>query len=122
MSAPGVVAGWGSTSSSSNTKPENLIYAHVNHVKRNACREKYAEFVKDIPGDVYITDNVICAGDREADACSGDSGSPLLWVDDQSRWSVAGIVSFGPSVCGQDVPGAYTRVESYLQWVKAVIK
>ena len=116
-----MVAGWGSTSSSSNTKPENLVYAHVNQVQRNACREKYAEFVKDVPGDVYITDNVICAGDREADACTGDSGSPLLWVDDQSRWSVAGIVSFGPSVCGQDVPGAYTRVESYLQWVKSVI-
>ena len=51
----------------------------------------------------------------------GDSGSPLLWVDDQARWSVAGIVSFGPSVCGQDVPGVYTRVEGYLGWIKTVI-
>ena len=52
---------------------------------------------------------------------SGDSGSPLLWVDDLARWSVAGIVSFGPSVCGQDVPGAYTKVESYLDWIENMI-
>merc|ERR1719186_153621 len=117
----GVVAGWGSTSSNAITKPEHLVYAHVNPVERNDCRKKYKEFVKTVQGDVYISNSVICAGDKNTDACSGDSGSPLLWVDDRKRWSVAGIVSFGPSVCGQDVPGAYTKVESYLDWIDSVI-
>ena len=53
--------------------------------------------------------------------CAGDSGSPLLWVDDLQRWSVVGVVSFGPSVCGQQVPGAYTKVESYMDFIKNII-
>lgn len=118
---PGVVAGWGSTSPTTVSKPDNLIYAQVNPVQIADCRKKYKEFVKTLPQDVYISNNVICAGDKDTDACSGDSGSPLLWVDDKNRWSVAGIVSFGPSVCGQKVPGAYTRVKSYLGWIQTVI-
>ena len=52
---------------------------------------------------------------------AGDSGSPLLWVDDKTRWTVVGVVSFGPSICGLDVPGAYTKVENYLGFIKSVI-
>jgi len=119
--ATGVVAGFGSTSATSNTKPEHLVYAHVNPVQYAKCKEQYADFVGNIPGDVYIGNNVLCAGDNVTDACSGDSGSPLLWVDDLQRWSVVGVVSFGPSVCGQQVPGAYTKVESYLDFIKNII-
>jgi len=117
----GVVAGYGSTSPSTSTRPEHLVYAHVAPVLYSQCREQYAEFVGRIPGDVYIGSNVLCAGDNTTDACSGDSGSPLLWVDDLSRWAVVGVVSFGPSVCGQDVPGAYTKVESYMDFIKNII-
>ena len=52
---------------------------------------------------------------------AGDSGSPLLWVDDKTRWTVVGVVSFGPSVCGQEVPGAYTKVENYMDFIKNII-
>jgi len=120
-SEPGIVAGWGSTSNESRVKPTTLVYAHINHVEKKCCQSKYKEFVQEVRGDIELFDSILCAGDKTADACSGDSGSPLLWVDDKFRWSVAGIVSFGPSVCGQDIPGAYTRVENYLEWIRRVI-
>ena len=31
---------------------------------------------------------------------------------------VAGIVSFGPSACGKAVPGVYTKVANYLDWIE----
>jgi len=117
----GVVAGYGATSVLSNTGPQHLVYAHVKTVQFSECKSQYADFVSAIPGDVYIGSNVLCAGDNTTDACSGDSGSPLLWVDDLSRWTVVGVVSFGPSVCGQDVPGAYTKVKNYLDFIENII-
>ena len=68
-----VVAGYGSTSATSNSKPEYLVYAHVNQVQLTECKKKYAEFVGTIPGDVYIGSNVLCAGDNQTDACSGEN-------------------------------------------------
>ena len=68
-----VVAGYGSTSATSNSKPEYLVYAHVNQVQLTQCKKQYAEFVGTIPGDVYIGNNVLCAGDNQTDACSGEN-------------------------------------------------
>ena len=54
----------------------------------------------------------------QADACGGDSGGPLLYLNSYYNWMVAGIVSFGPSACGKAVPGVYTKVANYLDWIE----
>jgi secreted trypsin-like serine protease len=64
---------------------------------------------------------MICAGNDEADACSGDSGSPLLWLNSDLRWMVGGVVSFGPSSCGNKAPGVYAKVETSLDWIRSHI-
>lgn len=39
------------------------------------------------------------------------------------KWYLIGIVSFGPSDCGQSKwPGIYTRVESFVEWINDNIK
>ena len=72
--------------------------------------------------DVYngITESImICAGTKEGgrDACQGDSGGPLL-----SNPNVqVGIVSFGDG-CGKPaIPGVYTRVSAFEDWIKRSI-
>jgi secreted trypsin-like serine protease len=37
-------------------------------------------------------------------------------------WYLAGVVSFGPRECGTEgMPGVYTRVASYLEWMNEEI-
>lgn len=62
-----------------------------------------------------------CAGGQRAggtDSCSGDSGGPLLAVRD-NVYVLAGIISFGDGCARPDVPGAYTRVATYTDWIIA---
>lgn len=34
-----------------------------------------------------------------------------------SAWIASGIVSFGTEKCGVGMPGVYTKVEHYLNWI-----
>jgi transmembrane serine protease 9 len=39
-------------------------------------------------------------------------------ADGSTFWKQIGIVSFGPRLCGTEgVPGVYTKVRSYLDWI-----
>jgi trypsin len=60
----------------------------------------------------------ICAGTRIGkDACQGDSGGPLFDKDNVQ----VGIVSFGTGCARGGIPGVYTRVSAYADWIEASI-
>ena len=57
------------------------------------------------------------------DSCGGDSGGPLVYraIADDPYYQV-GIVSYGTKICGQGVPGVYTRVTSFLDWIQSKLR
>jgi hypothetical protein len=68
-------------------------------------------------GPEKIHDKVICAADPGRSTCRGDSGGALTFTNGAPK--VVGIVSWGPRVCaGDGEPSVYTRVSSYLPWIK----
>ena len=58
----------------------------------------------------------ICAGNGNPNACSGDSGGPMS-CEYNGVWYVAGVTSWGSLMC-QGVPGVYTRLTYYDDWIK----
>lgn len=64
----------------------------------------------------------LCAYDPDAkhDACGGDSGGPLQTRDENGLSTVIGVTSFGIA-CGSSLPGVYTRVAYYLDWLEPIV-
>ncbi|XP_013147134.1 PREDICTED: trypsin delta/gamma-like [Papilio polytes] len=101
------VAGWGSNGTDRNTIKMEV---HIPFVSRENCSKVFSN----------ITDDVICAGGvRKKDSCGGDSGGPLMHEWDDLKFVVVGIVSYGIKGCGlEGIPGVYTNVFRYMDWIK----
>ena len=68
-------------------------------------------------GPQKIGGNVICAAYPGRSTCRGDSGGPIILTNGAP--TVVGIVSWGKKRCsGDGQPGVYTRVESFLPWIR----
>ena len=66
---------------------------------------------------------MVCAGDSNGgkDSCQGDSGGPLI-CSDNGLSVLTGLVSFGYQCGLAKFPGVYTRMTSYLEWVKGTME
>ncbi|XP_067414586.1 mast cell protease 1A-like [Emydura macquarii macquarii] len=105
---PGAVcstAGWGRIRSWLAWTPDTLREVDVEVLKNDACG-KYRH---------YNASTMLCAGDRRKgkDSAEGDSGGPLV-----CKGTVQGIVSWGPPT----PPGVYTRVSTFVPWIKKMMK
>lgn len=71
----------------------------------------------------YVTRTHVCALNPETgtDACSEDSGGPLMLYNERlARWYLAGIVSGSYDLCGKstDVLGLYTDATMFHDFLK----
>ena len=109
------VAGWGKTEngSSSNVKLKLALPLF----DKEQCQGTYGN------AGVMLGHGQICAGgQKDKDSCKGDSGGPLMTMErnrnGSGKWTVVGVVSFGPLPCGMlGVPGVYTKVIDFVPWI-----
>lgn len=60
----------------------------------------------------------LCAkGARKRDVCYGDSGGGLI-KREADRWLQVGIISFGSYYCNRSLPGVYTNIAHYTDWIQ----
>ncbi|KAG8198967.1 hypothetical protein JTE90_001767 [Oedothorax gibbosus] len=120
------IAGWGITDRAAGKTSQFLnelsgleVVSNSNCSRsyRNAFAENYK---RDFPNG--ITRGLLCAGILEEygkATCKGDSGGPLMF-EYSSQWYAIGIVSFDFRCGWPYLPGGFTRVSEYLDWIKKV--
>ncbi|XP_030380379.1 serine proteinase stubble [Scaptodrosophila lebanonensis] len=110
------VAGWGAVKHQGPTS-HVLRDVQVPIVSRQVCEQNYRSVFR----FVEFSDKLICAGNSIVDACQGDSGGPLMMPQLDGhiyRFYLLGIVSFGYECARTGFPGVYTRVASYVPWIR----
>ncbi len=118
-----VVLGWGRTGQGeeqASARTSRLQQATVPVSSDADCRAAYE-------GSLDLLAH-LCAGGQgtpeapAADACTGDSGGPLLVQDPSTRgWVQQGVTSFGPTPCGVGQPGVYARLSTVRPFIDEVV-
>ncbi|XP_049634358.1 transmembrane protease serine 13 [Suncus etruscus] len=105
------ITGFGKTKETDEKTSPFLREVQVNLIDFRKCNDFLVY-------DSYLTPRMMCAGDLRGgrDSCQGDSGGPLV-CEQNNRWYLAGVTSWGTG-CGQrNKPGVYTKVSEVLPWI-----
>lgn len=124
----GSVCGWGATKAlKPREKPERddrystvLKYDSYRIRKNQLCANATTGVV---PFNSTVT---FCAGDGKGgnDTCKGDSGGAFVRARKRGkviRWIATGLVSWGEGCAQENHYGYYTRVYSFIDWIKETL-
>ncbi|XP_043849396.1 enteropeptidase [Dromiciops gliroides] len=105
------IAGWGAIKYQGLTAAI-LQEAQIPLISNEKCQQQLPEYT--------ITENMVCGGYEEGgiDTCQGDSGGPLM-CQENNRWFLAGVTSFGYQCALPNHPGVYVRVPKFVKWIKS---
>lgn len=117
-----------SKSKTGKTQSNVLLKTQLDTVPLGECNDTlkfYNDFISDLaPFRNGISESQYCAHDPQGrnESCVGDSGGPLQIFKEGNIGvaTIVGIVSFGVG-CSSDVPGIYTRVAYYLNWIESYV-
>ncbi|XP_076657394.1 serine protease ea-like [Halictus rubicundus] len=116
-----VVAGWGKTKNGESASTLKLKVS-LSVVEWQQCQTVYGTV------GINLDPSQICAGgEKDKDPCIGNAGGPLMALERSpvgaAKWTVVGLVSFGPSPCGMEGwPGVYTKVSHYMPWILSKLR
>ncbi|XP_031353249.1 phenoloxidase-activating factor 3-like [Photinus pyralis] len=108
------VSGWGFTQfGGESAKIKKKVSAQL--LPLDTCRGVYNNTRQ------LITTNHLCVSeDKTTFTCQGDAGGPLM-LSVKNQWEGVGVVSFG-TYCGAEYPAVYTKVSSYLDWIRQNVR
>jgi secreted trypsin-like serine protease len=99
------IAGWGRKSFQGELA-NKLLRAPIKTKDFQDCKSHYAFL------NYQVLDDMFCGTADKGDACSGDSGGPVMENTQGDTYMLVGIVSWGLD-CGQKIhPGIYVRVNA----------
>lgn len=111
-----LLTGWGRNRQGYNNlvcgSAANILQeVNVYTVSNKQCREekRFDEY--------SISDSMICSTTPGRGLFKGDTGGPLVSKGRDGRYSLIGIVSFSDG-CQPGWPNVYTRITSFLDWIK----
>lgn len=118
------VAGWGRTQEGGKSA-EVLQQLPLPVWENDICRDKYSS-QRRLNSKDQFDEATICAGILTGgmDTCQGDSGGPLMYPqkeDDIIRFYLIGVVSYGIGCARADIPGVYTNVANFIDWIEQKI-
>ncbi|MEZ4868529.1 MAG: serine protease [Caldilineaceae bacterium] len=130
LGAPDVVStitGWGGLNGyppgpppSNQQFPDVLQFVEIPIITNAQCVAAYEDLFG--VGNSGVIDSMVCAGLPEGgrDSCQGDSGGPMVVPDGKGGYIQNGIVSTGAGCAHPGVPGIYTRISAFVDWVNSV--
>ncbi|XP_017050632.1 phenoloxidase-activating factor 2 [Drosophila ficusphila] len=117
------VAGWGKNGFRDHYYPTVLKKVEMPIVPWYTCQDQLR---KTRLGSRYVLPaGLICAGGEEnIDSCTGDGGGALFcpMAEDPQRFEQIGIVNWGIGCKQKDVPGVYTYLPDFRQWIDQQIE
>lgn len=110
------ILGWGTTSENGEDS-DLMLNAKIKIFPDSYCQNRNFNELALIDGKYQL-----CAGsmDGSIDTCQGDSGGGLYIFDDKlGKYVIGGIVSYGIGCGNPNLPGVYTRVSGYYDWIQS---
>ncbi|XP_013114267.1 serine protease 1-like [Stomoxys calcitrans] len=105
-----IASGWGQTSDAVLGVTTDLQWARMQVVANKVCAATYGN-------SIVVSSNICVSTPGGVSPCNGDSGGPLVL---ESTKVQIGLTSFGTADgCEKGYPAAFTRLTSYLDWIKA---
>ncbi|MFT4994801.1 MAG: secreted trypsin-like serine protease [Paraglaciecola sp.] len=125
--ATATVAGWGGRlgyapgEGPTDDFPDILHQVDLQLSTNEECRAEFGDRLGRAPQDVGLTDVMICAGVAQGgkSSCQGDSGGPLI-VNTGTGVQQVGIVSWGIGCAQAGLPGVFTRVSEFKDWLSTI--